>query len=363
MFPFGFWDSELWKYAARAGLRQISRLVNSGDLGAASRLATTPGVLKPSAAGSQIRTLGSGAEGVASLVAHPQHGVAVRKLYNPMGLSTPQMIQRKEMVGQAVGANLNIAQFYGSTPTPHGEGTMHFSEYVDPRGPHAAPTGQAQQAAVDATRKGAIKGIAGTRMGYSGAQDLRKDNMVWSGNEGRYKAVDYLPERRGEFAQLSPDKTQLRDMRAHESVPVPNKGGDPRRFISSTSQGSSTLLNSNPAVADKGELESRFLGGKNTPITLNVGDMKSIGGTSSVPAPGAATAVATPTGTGGAATAIGSARRPPSHMGEGIVPRAPSITPKAVSGVMSGPTASAKPPVPEATSALRKVVKPIKPIG
>jgi hypothetical protein len=58
-------------------------MVQQGNVAGASALAKAPGVLKPSVAGSQIRQLGRGSEGMATLVAHPQHGVAVRKMYDP----------------------------------------------------------------------------------------------------------------------------------------------------------------------------------------------------------------------------------------------------------------------------------------
>jgi len=62
---------EFEKLAARRGLKEIRKLLSMGHGGAADSLARRAGVLKPSAAGSQIKQLGSGAEGVASLVAHP----------------------------------------------------------------------------------------------------------------------------------------------------------------------------------------------------------------------------------------------------------------------------------------------------
>jgi hypothetical protein len=260
VFPYAAWKSETWKTAARAGLRQIGRMVQQGNVAGASALAKTPGVLKPSAAGSQLRTLGTGSEGVASLVAHPEHGVAVRKVYDPKGLATPEMISRKENVGRALGANPNVAQFYGSAPTPQGGGTMHFSEFVNPQGPHAAPAKRpvgpltpaqeqadaARKAAVEKTRQGTVRAVAGSGQGFSGAADVRDANMVWDGSSGRFKSVDIMPTRRGEFWQPSPSQpTTYRDPVTGGVASTANSpntyGRDPRGILIPTARGHGLL--------------------------------------------------------------------------------------------------------------------------
>ena len=256
-------------------------MVQQGNLAGASALAKAPGVLKPSAAGSQLRHLGTGSEGVATLVAHPEHGVSVRKLYDPRGLATPEMIRRKEEVGRAVGPNPNMAQFYGSAQTPQGGGTMHFSEFVSPQGPHAEP-GQsrrtqgpltqnqaAQQTdradAVEKTRQQTVKAVAGTRRGYSGAMDVRDANMIWDGQSGRFKTVDYMPVRRGEFYQNSTRRPQ-----AYRNVTSPGDsfdgntvaqlhGRDPRSNFIPTSSGTRLLQNPSKGV-DSTNLTRTMLG-------------------------------------------------------------------------------------------------------
>lgn len=206
-FPHGFWESELWKEAARAGLRQISKMVSGGNLAGASRLATTPGVLKPSAAGSQIKHLGRGSEGLATLVAHPEHGVSVRKLYDPRGISTPAMIQRKEEAGRALGNNPNFSRFQGSAPTPHGGGTMHFSEYV-PQTPGAPQAKQWAEQTGNQARQ-ALQSV-----GYEG-HDIRKGNMAFDASTGQHKVIDFIPGRAGEMMsdqnslQVSPKGSHL----------------------------------------------------------------------------------------------------------------------------------------------------------
>lgn len=252
----------MWKSAARAGLRQIARMVQGGNIAGASALARTPGVLKPSAAGSQIRHLGQGSEGIASLVAHPEHGVAVRKLYDPKGMATPEMIRRKEEVGRAV-RSPDVAQFYGSAPTPHGDSSMHFSEFVSPQGPHAAPQGRVStELAVNRARQGTIRSIAGSGLGYSGAQDIRKANMVWDGSTGRMKSVDYMPSRRGEFYQLSSDQKSLYDPATKARALVPEGStGDLRRLMAPTDRGQG-LIRPGETAAGSGQLTGSLLGGR-----------------------------------------------------------------------------------------------------
>lgn len=179
-------------------------MVSGGDLAGASRLATTPGVLKPTAAGSQIKQLGRGSEGIASLVAHPEHGVAVRKLYDPRGISSPSMLKQKEEAGRAVGDNPHFAKFLGSAPTPHGSGTMHFNEYVPQAKqqasivPSAAEQTRAQQIRESATQtaRGARSALRG--VGFEG-HDIRKGNMALDQRTGQHKVIDYLPARPGQM--------------------------------------------------------------------------------------------------------------------------------------------------------------------
>jgi hypothetical protein len=166
-------------------------MVQQGNLAGASSLAKAPGVLKPSVAGSQIRHVGQGSEGLATLVAHPEHGVAVRKLYDPHGISSPGLIQAKEQAGRAIGTNPHVAQFYGSAQAPHGN-PLHFSEYV----PSAAPT-QARPLTRQAD-EGITRAAQGTQdavrgAGFSGgAADVRQGNMIEHA-PGQFKSVDYMP--------------------------------------------------------------------------------------------------------------------------------------------------------------------------
>lgn len=239
VFPYGFWDNPLWKEAARAGLRQISKMVGQGNLSGASRLATTPGVLKPSAAGSQLQQLGRGSEGMATMVAHPEHGVAVRKLYDPKGISTPEMIQRKEQAGRALGDNPNFSKFLGSAPTPHGGGTMHFSEYVPQASGAAAPSsiGQATRQA-----KQSLQGV-----GFEG-HDIRGGNMIQDARTGQHKAIDYIPAKPGEM---------------ESNAATPNQ-------ISVSPQGSQLFNNPGNQTTNKGLLGGMLGGNKPMGVRRNV---------------------------------------------------------------------------------------------
>ncbi len=173
----------------------MSRSIQGGGGAAAHNLWQNRSAwMKPTtqlpAAGKSLAHLGRGAEGVADAVVHPQHGLSVRKTFDPRGISTPEMIARKEQVGRSIGQNPNVAQFYGSQPTPHGGGTMHFSEYV-PGAPGPADVAGMRQAKVQAIR-------GARQAGFHSAQDIHQGNMVRDARTGDYKVIDMLPTRRDE---------------------------------------------------------------------------------------------------------------------------------------------------------------------
>jgi hypothetical protein len=240
-FPHGIWNDPLWKLAARAGLRRISQMVAGGNMTGASALARTPGVLKPNAAGSAIKTLGRGSEGVADLVAHPQHGVAVRKTFDPAGISGSMIINRKEEAGRAIGANPSIAQFHGSSPTPHGEGTMHFSEYVNSQGPKPAPVAGSPQEARAVARTQNQTQMAMRGAGFAGAKDVRKANMAWDGQAGNFKSIDSIPHRQGEFLQADKGGRIMRDRSSGDFTRMPRGIKDPQQLVAATDLGSNVF--------------------------------------------------------------------------------------------------------------------------
>ncbi len=140
-FPVGLQNNALWKIAARAGLRRIAQMVSQGNVAGANRLATTPGVLKKTMAGSQIKQLGAGFEGVSTLTAHPKRGLEVRKVFDPMGIAGPGSIQNRERLGTALQHNQDLAQFRGAHDTPGGL-RAHRYEYVPGQSLDAMTTAQ-----------------------------------------------------------------------------------------------------------------------------------------------------------------------------------------------------------------------------
>lgn len=182
----------LEKFAARRGMREIMQAVRGGNLGRANQLATTPGVLKPSWGGSQIRDLGGGGEGLATLVAHPQHGVAVRKMFDPTGPAySPAIIQRKEQLGNLPGT----AKLLGAVNSPQGS-RVHFNEYVAGK----SFDKQQLQANPDLARQymqSLRQAKSGGRQAGYNIQDLRPMNAVQQAN-GQVKFIDMMPFRNNE---------------------------------------------------------------------------------------------------------------------------------------------------------------------
>lgn len=186
------WKAAAEKFAARRGLEIIRNRMQAGDIAGASRLARTPGVLKASPGGSQMKQLGAGSEGLATLVADPEHGVAVRKLFDPQGLTSPETWARKERAGQAIGANPHIAQFYGARNAPGGS-RMHFNEYVPGvASPLPSSEDHLGVAITNAETQRALRAA-----GFHGGADVRWGNMVEHA-PGQFKSIDYIPVRRGE---------------------------------------------------------------------------------------------------------------------------------------------------------------------
>jgi hypothetical protein len=146
------------------------------------------------------------------MVAHPEHGVAVRKLYDPRGISSPSMIARKEEVGRALGNNPDFAAFKGSTPTPGRQSTMHFSEFVpQAKGTTSSDDWTPQSFATSQRANKALKGI-----GYEG-HDIRPGNMIQDSRTGQNKLVDYIPARTGEMSSspASPEKIEISPAGGH----------------------------------------------------------------------------------------------------------------------------------------------------
>lgn len=336
MFPDGFWVNQLWKEAARAGLRQISRMVGEGNLAGASRLAKTPGVLKPSLAGSQIQHLGRGGEGVATMVAHPEHGVAVRKLYDPRGISGQEMIARKEQAGRALGNNPTFAKFLGSAQTPQG-GQMHFNEYIKPG---QAPTGQAGIQSVRHAQTQAQKGL--TEAGFAGGKDIRKGNMIYDEAAGQHRVIDYLPANKGEFMRMP--------------------AGRENQIATTPGTSSPFNPNYNPQGGDTGGMLGRLLGGKNPAGGLRE-NVSNLGSASTQPVPSMGqTAAARPRMAAG--TPVPKPSVNPTAFAKTVQTAKPTapLTPTS----SSSPTAVLKPPAPAPSmtnSPATAMVRKPRPVG
>ena len=124
-------NTALMKYAATRGLKEIRRSFAAGDMDRANRLAKTPGILNNNL-GSAINSvgqggdLGRGGEGLSTLVAHPIHGISVRKAYDPAGKGySSEIVRRKEQLNNVPG----VSRVLGSTVTRSGT-PVHFNEYV-----------------------------------------------------------------------------------------------------------------------------------------------------------------------------------------------------------------------------------------
>lgn len=184
---------ELEKISARRGLKEIRKMVASGKGEQAIALAKKPGVLKPTPHGHEVKDIGRGSEGLATLTAGPEHGLAIRKTYDPKGIASPDLIARKEQAGRAMGANPHVAQFHGSQKGVGGT-TAHTMEYVQGKEPTISPQ---SHVAMNTARKGIAKGMR--QAGFAGAADIRPANMIQT-PQGQMKAVDYIPAHKGEFA-------------------------------------------------------------------------------------------------------------------------------------------------------------------
>lgn len=301
-FPRGLANNLLWKTAARAGLRRIGQMIASGDLAGANRLATTPGVLKKTMAGSQIKQLGAGMEGVSTLVAHPKRGIEVRKVIDPQGIAGGQMIANREAAGRALQNSQDVAQFRGGYNTDNGLRVQRY-EYAPgqtlqqagkgrfapapasgpsttPNSPSPGPSvaagsnslapqpGSTAQPQMTPDQRAAAQikrlKLQGQRAGFQVA-DLHEANMVMNPNGGGGKAVDFIsvPNKgsvglnQANFALATKAQAAAADGRR---TPYLNYLQDPRRAGNVMSQ----AFSKNPAAP----LQSRM---SSTPRSLATG--------------------------------------------------------------------------------------------
>lgn len=273
--------TELEKRAARAGLKMIRRLLRgveptAANMAKAERLALTPGVLRKTRQGAQIRQLGEGSEGIATLVAHPKKGITVRKLYDPAGsaggsaasnqevqtvayrkakgtptpaagraqgsggVASQKLIDRKAQFAKEMQGAAGLPRFHGEAVTASGK-PMHFAEYVPgktygKRLEDAADTIKKQRSPLPNREGQKLEGMdaggpvmrrlknqaehRGYRIG-----DLHKDNIqVNRTGQGKLepRAIDVVPFRRGETFPDLVDTNRLAELQA-----AANRGLDP----------------------------------------------------------------------------------------------------------------------------------------
>lgn len=183
---------------------------NPAQLEASARIAREGALRKVfTHEGTGLRHLGQGSEGIADVVVHPEHGLSVRKAFDPeLGMSAPNMIARKEIAGSLTRNNPAMAQFYGAEKAPGGVST-HYNEYIPgkqaPEWPAATPVERIrmQRTRMQTNRALQDAGFAG------GGQDVRPANMVIDKRTNMPRTIDYLPAHAGEFAPPIEGKSNL----------------------------------------------------------------------------------------------------------------------------------------------------------
>lgn len=311
-------SDELQKIAARKGVKLIGdmwgkaqKAFAAGDTQAgtalmerANKLSKTPGVVKPSAAGSQIQSIGRGSEGAVSAVADPEFGLSARKLYDPKGIATPELIRRKDVAGKALGKSEDVAEYYGQRASSQG-GTMQFSELVPqakgagpnprigPVAPHrfamtkrAPDYADAKSRAAEAYRKTSK---------YGDPQDVRAANMVRDARTGKLKTVDAIPAERGEFLS-QPERAQF-GIRDNELAPMTRSGENltkqPEAGRLATGKLHSSLLGpGSPRPPRSFAKQMRSAGVAPAPVSRQAGTVPNR--PSNMPSRGPGTAVASP---------------------------------------------------------------------
>lgn len=318
-------SDEMQKIAATRGAKIVSSLVaqakgafKSGNkeqgeafLARANKMAKTPGVIKSSPGGSQLKRgiRGAGSEGSVTEVMDPQFGISMRKTYDPQGLSTQQLIKRKDVAGKAIGKSEDVAEYYGQRATPkvrigpgvhkRTKGTMQFSEPVY-SAPGVSKPSTIQAAPDYAAAKDKAR-AAYSKTPYSDPQDIRAANMIRDVRTGKLKTVDTIPARPGEFISQA-DREFLDPKRFPENMlgPISDAGEklvkDPTRAVSPNQLNRSLLGTGSPRARGAVPQPSvRRTGMAKTPATMEPGTVPNRMPVGSSPASaGAGTAAARP---------------------------------------------------------------------
>lgn len=183
-----YWQ-ELEKIAATRQVKMLRQLFASGQTGAAEDLAKnlhSAGVLKVTGPGTQLKHLGSGAEGVATTVigssVAPTRRV-VRKTFDTQGpLYSRQLLAEKMHAGRALRDNPDVATLLSKRLGKGGKGGRYLMyEMAEGSRPRDIPEN--------------LKGIVSKGVSKRTLMDVigNEGNYVTSG--GRGKILDYLPAR------------------------------------------------------------------------------------------------------------------------------------------------------------------------
>lgn len=125
----------LEKVALTRGQTIIKNLVAKGKVGQAEATAerfVAKGAIKTTAQGSQLRTLGGGSEGIATLTAGAKDApLSARKTFNPRALYSEEQISRRLEAGKELRDDSRFARLHSDEVhrTPAGAPFMHY-EYV-----------------------------------------------------------------------------------------------------------------------------------------------------------------------------------------------------------------------------------------
>lgn len=229
----------LLKFAATRAHKEILKSMQSGDMARANRLATTPGLLTDSPRaqqlGHQLKDLGRGGEGLATAVAHPTHGAAARKIFDPTaGVYSPTIVKRKEQLGGNVEG---AAKLLGTSQTQHGT-PVHFNEYVP--GKQVTRDMMLDPAFAQKFEQAKARTQASGRQQGRELHDLRPANAMRT-PQGDVKFVDTMPFNRDEVLHPSVERAHRESGRMRENqLPLSGKGVDLLPNMGDTRPGTST---------------------------------------------------------------------------------------------------------------------------
>lgn len=215
-------EHALLKFGATRAHKEVWKSMRAGDMDRASRLSKTPNVFTDSPRaqllGHELKSLGRGGEGLATAVAHPTHGAAVRKTFDESaGVYSPTIVKRKEQLGNVEGA----AKFLGAAQTQHGT-PMHFNEFV----PGRQITRKMMQDPAFVQKFEQAKAVTQASGRQKGRElhDLRPANAMQT-PQGDVKFVDTMPFNRNEVMHPSVEKAHRASGRMPENMLPLNHAG------------------------------------------------------------------------------------------------------------------------------------------